>query len=263
MAFVILCFPRTASTLLISALGTHPLIRQGMEIFNPELEGDAPYVPWRKAALLDLYGPQSSYLNPMGYLDGQRFDLTRLSKRFFDDFDGTKIMYDQLDRNSGVWDQLTAMPGLRVIVMRRNFIDAAVSFKVALDTNIWHVAAADAPHAPPPMTVEPGYFSWFYDHFCAGEADITRRFNRSSIIELDYDSLISNWQAEMTAVFNHLGLAPIDCAMPFRKGLRVPAASLIANRSEIREHYARHPVLSRHVESAMRSLETCSAERVP
>src|SRR5437773_2497507 len=96
MKFVILCYPRTASTLLITALGAHPAVRQGMEIFNPVLEGDAPWVHWRKAALGELYGLHSSYLDSRGYLDEERFDFSRLSQRFFQAFDGTKIMYDQL-----------------------------------------------------------------------------------------------------------------------------------------------------------------------
>jgi hypothetical protein len=53
MKFIILCYPRTGSTLLIRALGDHPEIRQGMEIFNPILEGNAYYVDWRKQVLLD------------------------------------------------------------------------------------------------------------------------------------------------------------------------------------------------------------------
>jgi hypothetical protein len=69
MKFIILCYPRTGSTLLITALGDHPDIRQGMEIFNPILEGNAYYVDWRKQVLLELYGKQDSYTDAIGYLD--------------------------------------------------------------------------------------------------------------------------------------------------------------------------------------------------
>jgi hypothetical protein len=52
--FIILCYPRTGSTLLITALGAHPKIRQGMDIFNPEQEGDDPWVHWRQETLAAL-----------------------------------------------------------------------------------------------------------------------------------------------------------------------------------------------------------------
>jgi hypothetical protein len=73
MKFIILCYPRTGSTLLITALGEHPDIRQGMEIFNPILEGNAYYVDWRKQVLLELYGKQDNYTDAIGYLDADRF----------------------------------------------------------------------------------------------------------------------------------------------------------------------------------------------
>ena len=106
MKFIILCYPRTGSTLLITALGAHPNINQGMELFNPEQEGNDPWVHWRKATFEALYGSHDSYLNADGYLDGNRFDLRLLASEFFKVFDGTKIMYDQLHRRSHVWDYL-------------------------------------------------------------------------------------------------------------------------------------------------------------
>jgi hypothetical protein len=126
--FIILCYPRTGSTLLITALGAHPNIKQGMEIFNPEQEGNDPWVHWRKATFKALYGGHDSYLNADGNLDGNRFDLSLLAIVFFKAFDATKIMYDQLDRRSKVWDYLRSLDDLRVIVLRRNFVEAAVSF---------------------------------------------------------------------------------------------------------------------------------------
>jgi LPS sulfotransferase NodH len=135
--FIILCYPRTGSTLLITALGAHPKINQGMEIFNPEQEGDDPWVHWRKATFKRLYGNHDSYLNTDGNLDGNRFDLSLLAIEFFKEFNGTKVMYDQLDRCSKVWDYLRSLDDLRVIVLRRNVVEAAVSFRIAMETNIW------------------------------------------------------------------------------------------------------------------------------
>jgi len=168
--FIILCYPRTGSTLLITALGTHPNINQGMELFNPEQEGNDPWVHWRKATFEALYGSHDSYLNADGYLDGNRFDLRLLASEFFKVFDGTKIMYDQLHRRSHVWDYLRSLDDLRVIVLRRNVVEAAVSFRTAMETNIWFVPnensyiwyAGPALTPPSPVLIYPlWYFDWF------------------------------------------------------------------------------------------------------
>ncbi|MGE0702205.1 MAG: Stf0 family sulfotransferase [Hyphomicrobiaceae bacterium] len=250
MKFIILCFPRTGSTLLVSALGAVGGVRQGMEIFNPVLEGDAPYVTWRKRVLAELFGEQASFLDAHGYLDGERFELTRLAERFFADFDGTKIMYDQLALESGVWNYLRAMPDLRVIVLRRNIVEAAVSFRIAMETNVWHVAAADAGPSPPRLVFEPGYISWFYDHFCARESRVTALFPRQNVLEIDYRDLVDAWPETIGAAQRWIGIEPVAVDPPFRRGAPGAASELIANYDEVRAHYASHPVLARHFASA-------------
>ncbi|WP_439496444.1 Stf0 family sulfotransferase [Bosea sp. (in: a-proteobacteria)] len=252
MKFIVLCYPRTGSTLLITALGAHPAVRQGMEIFNPVLEGDAPWVDWRKETFASLYGPQDSYLNPQGYLDGERFNLRLLSERFFADFDGTKIMYDQLARNSGVWDHVRSLPDLRVIVLRRNIVEAAVSFRIAMETGLWHVAAGGDVPATPRLTYEPGYIGWFYDHFCAPEPAVLDLFGKHRLIEVDYDDLVSAWPRTLRSVQAGLGLEPLAEPPPFRKGTQGSLEDLIVNYSEVRAHYDRHPILARHFETASR-----------
>jgi LPS sulfotransferase NodH len=224
-----------------------------MEIFNPELVGDAPYVAWRAQALAELYGPQASYLDAQGYLDGERFDLTRLATRFFQDFDGTKVMYDQVARSPAVWQNLVAMPDLRVLVLRRNIIEAAVSFKIALETHVWHVASGAAGHAPAPITFDLSYFAWFYDHFCASEAAVVAHFQPRQCRALDYATLVTDWTGIMAGVYAHLGLEPQIAAMPFRKGVERGVIEMVANFTEIRAHYAGHPVLAKEFDKLVRA----------
>jgi LPS sulfotransferase NodH len=254
--FIILCYPRTGSTLLITALGAHPEITQGMHIFSPEQEGDDPWVHWRRAALATLYGPRESYLDARGKLDGDRFDLSLLSREFFKVFDGTKIMYDDLDRHSTVWSHLLSLPDLRVIVLGRNPVEAAVSFRIAMETNVWFVPNehSDIWYTPQPRAEPPSpsliyplwYFDWFYDYYCSAEGYFLELFKDHALLRLDYRDVISRWGQAIRGVQEHLGVEPIEIPMMFDKRTHGALEDLIANYAEIRAHYAAHPVLARH-----------------
>ena len=250
MKFVILCFPRTGSTLLIEALGAHPAIRQCMEPFNPVVEGDAPWVSWRRQAMTGLYGRQESYLNAKGYLDEGRFDLSRLSRRVFADFDGAKVMYDQLEVFSPVWEHLRDLDDLRVIVLRRNIVEAAVSFKIALETNDWHVSPGAAAPPSPRIAYQTGYFGWFHDHFCAAEDRVVKSFRNHEIIQIDYENLVASWPQMLKNLLSVLGVAPLDIAMPYRKRTHGKIKDLILDFADVKAHYADHPVLARDFETA-------------
>lgn len=253
MKFVILCFPRTGSTLLIEALGAHPAIRQCMEPFNPVVEGDAPWVSWRKQAMNELYGPRESCLNARGYLDESRFDLSRLSRRVFEAFDGAKIMYDQLDEFSPVWEHLHSLDELRVIVLRRNIVEAAVSFKIALETNDWHVARDAVAPRTPRLVYQPDYFGWFFDHFCAAEERVVKKFVEQEVVRLDYASLVASWPQMLKNLQSVLGVKPVDIAMPYRKRTHGKIKDLIINFADVKAHYATHPVLAHDFETAVQA----------
>ncbi len=253
MKFVLLCFPRSGSTLLISALGAIPGVRQGMEVFNPELGGDADWVDWRKAALADLYGPEVSYLDERGYLDEGRFNLALLTERFFAEFDGTKVMYDQLGLDSPVWDALTAMPDLRVIVLRRNVVEAALSFARALNTNIWHVASTDEVPPSPTLDVDVDFVRWFYDHFCAREQLVTSKFDSSQMLEVSYEELVTDWAETLDRLQTWLGLEAKPVPKMFRKRTDGKVTETVRNFDDLAAHYADHPVLADHFNEVLSS----------
>jgi LPS sulfotransferase NodH len=250
MKFIILCYPRTGSTLLIAALGEHPEIHQGMELFNPILEGEADYVEWRKEVLVELYGKQDSYTNTIGYLDADRFDLSLLAKRFFQDFNGTKIMYDQISPRSKTWLYIKSLEDLRVIILERNFVEAAVSFRIAMETNIWHIENGSDNPPCPRMEYPIDFFGWFYGHFCAPANEFAAMVDESRIIRVDYRDLVKSWPATMRLIQSHLGVEPLEIPMALERRRRQRIKDLIANYRKVRRHYSRHPVLARHFKTA-------------
>jgi LPS sulfotransferase NodH len=250
MRFIILCYPRTGSTLLIRALGDHPDIRQGMEIFNPILEGNAYYVDWRKEVLLELYGKQDSYTDAIGYLDADRFDLSLLAKRFFEDFNGTKIMYDQISPRSKAWLYIKSLEDLRVIILERNLVEAAVSFRIAMQTNIWHIENRSSNPPCPRMEYPTEFFGWFYDHFCAAASEFAAAFDDSRILRMNYRDLVTSWPTATGLIQSHLGIQPLELPMAYAKRRRERIKDLIVNYHNVRRHYSRHPVLARHFKTA-------------
>jgi LPS sulfotransferase NodH len=260
--FIILCYPRTGSTLLITALGAHPEINQGMELFIPEQEGTDQWVHWRRATFEALYGHRNSYLNADGNLDGNRFDLSLLAIEFFKVFNGTKVMYDQLDRRSNVWDYLRSLDDLRVIVLRRNLVEAAVSFRIAIDTNVWFVPnensyiwySGTALTPPSPAWTYPlWYFDWFYDHYCSSEQYFVNLFPGNATMVVDYHDMVSHWGQIIPSIQKHFGVDPVEIPMMFDKRTQGKIEELISNYDEIRRHYATHPILASHFKEASES----------
>jgi LPS sulfotransferase NodH len=250
MKFIILCHPRTGSTLLIRALGDHPDIRQGMEVFNPILEGNARYVDWRKEAFTELYGKQDSYTDKIGYLDADRFDLSLLAERFFRDFNGTKIMYDQISTRSKAWLYIQSLEDLRVIILERNLVESAVSFRIAMQTDIWHIENGSSNPPCPRMEYPLDFFGWFYDHFCAGASEFATTFDESRIIRVNYRDLVTSWAATMRLIQFHLGIEPLEIPKAYEKRRQERIEDLVINYQKMRRHYSRHPVLARHFKTA-------------
>ncbi len=244
MRYVVLCPPRSGSTLLMSALGAHPGAAHCMEPFNPDLAGDAPHDVWRRDAVAALFGPKDAWFDAAGYFDGARQPLETLAAAVFERFAGAKILWDQVRAASPVWDVLAALPDLRVIVLHRNPVDCAASFRAALDSNVWHVPAGAAAPAPEPLRFEPGYFSWFFDWFCAPERPIRARLANRPQLEVAYERLVADWAAEIARIRDFLGLQGPTPPMAFE---RLGSGSLrdrIPDLETIAAAYADHPDLA-------------------
>jgi len=241
--FLVLCHPRSGSTLLMEALGQHPAVHQGSEIFNPVLEGVADYVEWRKRVMIELYGEQESYLTQWGYLDDARFDLGRLATRFFEDFNGVKVMYDQVPLGSNAWRYLQSLPDLRIIVLERNPIASAVSFQTAMESAVWHLEANDPLPEEPKLVLPPDFLAWFHGHFCAPKESILALFDRHQILTINYEDLIDSWDETLQIVQQHLAIPPQQLSMRFRQRRQTKLPQRVVNWSELRQLHGDHPVL--------------------
>lgn len=250
MRFLVLCHPRSGSTLLMEALGQHPAVHQGSEIFNPILEGVADYVEWRKKAMVELYGDHESYLTQWGYLDDERFDLGKLAARFFEDFNGVKVMYDQVPPDSTAWRYLRSLPDLRVIVLERNPIASAVSFQTAMESAIWHLEANDPLPEEPTLVLPPDFPGWFHRHFCAPKDTILPFFDRRQILTIDYEDLVGRWDETLHIVQKHLSIQPQQLSMRFRQRRQMKLPQRVVNWHELRQHNKGDPILDRLFEEA-------------
>ena len=236
--------------MLIRALGEHPGIRQGMEIFNPILEGTAPHDEWRREAFIELYGKRDSYTDAIGYLDAARFDLSLLARRFFQDFHGTKVMYDQIGLTSKAWLYIRSLEDLRVIILERNLVESAVSFRIAMQTDIWHIENGSSNPPCPRMEYPLDFFGWFYDWFCAAAGAFAATIDESRIVRVNYRDLVTSWSATMRLIQSHLGVEPLEIPKALEKRRRERLEDLITNYRDVRRHYSRHPVLAHHFKTA-------------
>ena len=232
--FIIFCYPRTGSTLLIRTLGLYPGITNGMEIFNPILVGKDPWVVWRRELFEKIYGIHESYLKPNKYmLDGHRFDLSVLSEYVFEKYNGVKIIYDQLDKDSNVWDHILSIKNLKIIFLQRNIIDSAISFRIAEETNQWQKWSENQTFESPSFYYDPAWFDWFYDHFCSAESFYKKMFSDHDCLTIPYENMINNWDSVIELVHQHLGLKHIPVSKSLFKRTEGSQKDLIKNYTEV------------------------------
>jgi hypothetical protein len=141
-------------------------------------------------------------------------------------------------------------------------VEAAVSFRIAMETNIWFVPneksyiwyAGPASTPPSPgLTYPLWYFDWFYDHYCSSEQYFVNLFPANATMVVDYRDMISGWDQIISAVQTHIGVDPIEIPKMFDKRTQGRIEDLISNYREIRGYYAAHPILASHFKEASES----------
>lgn len=159
-------------------------------------------------------------------------------------------MYDQLSLRSKAWHYIQSLEDLRVIILERNFVESAVSFRIAMQTDIWHIENGSSNPPCPRMEYPIEFFGWFYDHFCAAASEFAAMFDERRIIRVNYRDLVTSWPATMQLIRSHLGVEPLEIPRPYERRCRERLEDLIVNYHDVRRHYSRHPVLAHHFNTA-------------
>lgn len=213
--FAVLCHQRSGSNALTSALQQHPQVELYGQLFNNSLEYRRHHRDMLSMRLFRRHADSLQHVGPNPSARKRIEDLALRSVRrehdvapyvdtFFERFGadasavGFKVHDLQLD-DADLLDMTGRLD--RVIVLRRrNLLRAAVSWAVAVQTDVW-VRRRDRHTDPPPLQLDLDDIEWFIDKTQRSLDDWKRVLDRS-----DVESM---WLEFETAVEAPDGVGPV------------------------------------------------------
>lgn len=211
--FVILCQPRTGSSLLTISSRAHPHVFMHSEVLNHGLRHDLP---------------QEGYQRLVAALGHTTHEAV-----------GCKLHCFQPDRGWGdwsrwepAWDALADDASIKVIHLRRlDTLAQLVSWKIANILRWW--SCSNTPDRRPTVRVDPAELYWFRQWNRSLYEWRLSRLKRHEILPLTYESLSDDWDATIRQVQEFLGVEPLALEQSTRKIETRPLSEVIENYSEL------------------------------
>ena len=223
--FLILTRDRTGSNMLVEYLNSHPSIRCDYEVLA-SLDGRSG-----PAVVESIYGKQPFHIKAKGF------------KVFYHHPSGV----DQASVDE-TWASLQSIPNLRLIHLRRlNILEAAVSSKIAYESgvygdlgnsNILNSRLRD-PKETNSIIYPADKLQSVFEKTRQCENQYPKRFSTCPSLEITYEALVSQPQAELSRICSFL-----DCNISsrlttnFRKQRSKSLRSVLANYDELKEYFA-------------------------
>ena len=206
--YVILSTSRSGTTLLNGLLGSHPDVVAGGELFNdPVIENGI--IPWPDPTV--RRDPELNRLwrrEPVALLEHLVNSVEWPSCQAV----GFRLMYGQCETHPEIVDHLFANPSYRIIhLKRRNLLRRYLSNNRAMKTNVWWVGADDtksyeAPSEKIDLLKCVQDFRRVEDY----RVRFDDLFRNHEMLDVYYEDVAADPQAEGARVIEFLGLEPAD-----------------------------------------------------
>lgn len=223
--FLILTRDRTGSNMLVQYLNSHPSIRCDYEVLASLNGRSGPDL------VESIYGKQPFNIKAKGF------------KVFYHHPSGV----DQATVD-GTWSALQSIPNLRLIHLRRlNILETAVSSKIAYESGVYgDLGKSSISQSHPPASKAVNSIIYPVDKLQSVfektrqcEDQYPKLFGNCPSLEITYEALISQPQAELSKICSFLGCNPsIRLTTNFRKQRSKSLRSVVANYDELKEFFA-------------------------
>lgn len=229
--FVILGRARTGSNFLASLLRSHCRIMCFGELFN-DLRRDTIFWDYPGfEATPEALGLRER--DPVAFIDTRVFaSVPRHVKAV-----GFKLFYAhaQEERWRGVWDQLKAQTGCKVIhLRRRNIVRVHLSEKIAFETQRWSILQDADAYRDVATEVTFGECLHTFEQTREAVKGYRDFFADHDVLEVFYEDLVSNFAAETDRIQRFLGVSRRRLRPATRKQARQPLATMISNYAELK-----------------------------
>lgn len=210
--FMILSSPRCGTHMLASALAEHPAIVSLSEVFNPDFLLDAPFgEDTAEDTILDehVFCAYPPSVHAVG------FPLHRAGARF--------------GRWPTLWQRLERDQDIRIISLSRlHLLGRYLSYRLMRER-----APRDEPRIITPEELKAEFRIQETLVSAFGE-----RFARHPTLHLKYEQLLDDFEEQVLAVQEFLGVAPLPLKPTTKQSESVPYRRIIANYDELAQHFA-------------------------
>lgn len=235
--FLIIGHPRCGSTLLCRSLDQHPDLSVYVEALHPF---DGPVLEWRKKYTQEIYGLE--YLEAIR--DGrssrlkERSDFHLLTERIFADYNGFKILIQQLPISYKIWEHFQADKNLKIVFLtRNNLLESALSNKLAQKTRIWQVDVNEQAIEDEPIFLESSFLIKYFKEITSSFKHLKNLFSQHDSFDLQYELLCNNWDSKIYSLEEFLGIKKYSLPMMTGKRTGKDMHQLISNYSELEKEF--------------------------
>jgi hypothetical protein len=231
--FMIACAARTGSTMLVRTLRSHPALLVHGEVWGDAMVG------------LDGLLARECEADPAAFaaLEASRFDQPDATlHRFLDPHGaqavGFKLKFDELVRPrwNGVRQLVEADAGLRIVFLHRHdLLRRYLSHQIVLrQTGVTNVPAGGDVPGIAPFEVDVEDCLRDIAETRARTREFEAAFAAHPSLQVVYEDLAADPQAECERVFAFLGVAPVAVRVATERIVRVPPEALVLNYDELR-----------------------------
>jgi len=227
--FIILGYQRTGTSVINEAIAQHPELKIAKEVLNARPTEEISGINIQNY-LQKIYNISSFALQPRehGFLDSfflrqdmldeAPHDLSKFIEIMLSEYNGFKIIYDQIANTNVVWSYLQQYKNLKVIhLIRRNYLEILISLHLSRQTNIWNTAKMHSFSFPPrKLTVNCQKLSMFFEHLEQQTEYFDKMFNNHDILHINYQSIFQ-WQETMNRIQQFLEIPVRELSAKFIK----------------------------------------------
>jgi LPS sulfotransferase NodH len=221
--FVIVADLRTGSTLLHSSLDRHPQVRCYGEVLHTDDLPDNGFPGVDRRVLTGREVVRRAFAAEVVLAAGFRAMIDH--------------PFPSTPQWSDAWDALRETIGLRVIVLnRRDRLAQYASMLVAQRTGAWHPSPGEPilrPENRPTVTIDPEAFRRWSEE--RNRLYVLRReqLRDKPSLDLDYESLASDWAGTIRAVQEFLSVDPLDLGQEKQVQETRPLSEVVENYGEL------------------------------
>lgn len=217
--FLILCQPRTGSSLLNASLRKHPELVMHREILNHQQPHKLPQDG--KERIRAVFANQSA---PAIGFNVHAFQPDRR-------WSGWKDW-------EPAWDAIAEDRGIKIIHLERlDTLAQFVSWKIAQMTGLW--GEQKALTTRPTVFVERGELRWFREWNRAVFAWRLSHLQHHHILQITYESLYEGWEDSLLRIQSFLGVRQQSLPQAVQKNETRPLSEVITNWSDFVHEYAK------------------------